>query len=257
MAAHFLAERYRQMLAARGYELTTKSKVLDFGCGSGSLVHALRDTGLDVVGFEPFGGVAPANDPLFTSLEWPNPFQPENYLGKASKLPDLTIDWRGKFRLPYPDATFDFVYSTEVMEHVSDHEPVVAELRRVMKPDGVAIHSFPSRYRLIEPHIHVPLGGIVKIYPWYRAWLTVLPKKNPWLVSLSRRELAGMSYWYARGSLHYRTPRYLARLGRKYYHCSSFVPELWEAGSADRLPQFGWLYTRIKNVIWMLERPQL
>lgn len=256
MATHYLAERYRNMLAARGYELTGDSKILDFGCGSGILVRELREAGLDVVGFEPFGGIAPDNDPLFASLNWQNPFVAAKYTGDPKTLPVVQIDWKRNFQLPYPNASYDFVYSTEVMEHVSDHEAVVAELRRVMKPSGVAIHSFPSRYRLIEPHIHIPLGGIIKGYPWYRGWHAVLPNKNPWLVDLSRKQLARMSYWYAHGSLHYRPTRYFRRLGNRYYHSSSFVPELWEAGSTDRLPRYPWLYTRIRHVIWMLERPR-
>jgi SAM-dependent methyltransferase len=254
MPEHYLLRRYSRMLAARGWTLTETSKILDFGCGAGSYVRAFREEGYDVRGFEPFGGIAPSDDPAFSSLDWPSPYKVENY--RRRHLPDLTIDWKRDFRLPYPDATFDFVFSTEVMEHISDHDAVLAELSRVMKPDAMAIHSFPARYRLMEPHVLVPLGGVLKFAAWYRAWLAIWPPKaNPWLAGLSGKETARMSLWYARGSLHYPTLKQLRRIADRYFERSTFVPLAWEEGSAKIRFVFPWLYSRTQNVIWMLERP--
>ena len=46
--------------------------------------------------------------------------------------------------LPFCDACFDAVICTEVLEHVADPRTVVGEVRRVIKPDGLAIFTVPK-----------------------------------------------------------------------------------------------------------------
>ncbi len=49
--------------------------------------------------------------------------------------------------MAFDDATFDFIYSMAVFEHISDIRPAVAELNRVLAPGGIAVitpHLFPS-----------------------------------------------------------------------------------------------------------------
>ena len=45
--------------------------------------------------------------------------------------------------LPFPGATFDKVLLSEVLEHVVDEDALLAELRRVMKPNGILVVSVP------------------------------------------------------------------------------------------------------------------
>lgn len=47
--------------------------------------------------------------------------------------------------LPFPDASFDVVVSFETIEHVPDPMHALAELRRVLKADGLLIISTPDR----------------------------------------------------------------------------------------------------------------
>jgi SAM-dependent methyltransferase len=46
--------------------------------------------------------------------------------------------------IPYSDATFDVVFSSNVLEHVQDIKGMMAEIRRVLKVDGVAVHILPT-----------------------------------------------------------------------------------------------------------------
>ena len=79
-------------------------------------------------------------------------------------------------RLSYPDASFDLVTHTEVLEHVPDEARAFAELHRVLRPGGTMLFTVPlyggyptverARLRdgeiehLMEPAYHIdPLRG--------------------------------------------------------------------------------------------------
>ncbi|MBF6025982.1 class I SAM-dependent methyltransferase [Lysobacter niastensis] len=54
--------------------------------------------------------------------------------------------------LPFADAQFDAVVSFETIEHHDKHEEMMAEVRRVLKPDGILIISSPNKLHYsIEP----------------------------------------------------------------------------------------------------------
>lgn len=46
--------------------------------------------------------------------------------------------------LPFPDASFDAVISSNALEHIGDLAGMHAEIRRVLKPDGIAAHALPT-----------------------------------------------------------------------------------------------------------------
>ena len=46
--------------------------------------------------------------------------------------------------LPFPDESFDIVYSSNVLEHVKDLDLLLRETKRVIKPTGIIIHLIPS-----------------------------------------------------------------------------------------------------------------
>jgi SAM-dependent methyltransferase len=50
--------------------------------------------------------------------------------------------------LPYPDARFDLVLANHVLEHVEDDWRALAEIRRVLRPGGIAILQVPVAQRL-------------------------------------------------------------------------------------------------------------
>ena len=55
-------------------------------------------------------------------------------------------------RLPFPDATFDVVFSHEVLEHVTDDRACVAEMVRVTQPGGRIVIFVPNRLYPFETH---------------------------------------------------------------------------------------------------------
>jgi SAM-dependent methyltransferase len=54
---------------------------------------------------------------------------------------DVVGDARG---IPFSDASVDVVLATQVLEHIPDPIAVLAEIRRVLKPDGKLLLSVPS-----------------------------------------------------------------------------------------------------------------
>lgn len=58
-------------------------------------------------------------------------------------------------QLPFADQSFDVVLSNHVIEHVGDEHAQrahLAQLRRVLRPDGVGYLAVPNRWMLVEPH---------------------------------------------------------------------------------------------------------
>lgn len=150
------------LLRAVGETPRPGARILDLGCGAGLGVAALVARGFDAHGFDIFefwrehsqwywseGGVGECADRLIAGNETP-------------------------YRLPYPDASFDYVISSEVLEHVDDRAGVFREVRRVLKPGGISAHIFPSRTKpLVEGHVGVPIAILCKWRPWLKAaaWL--------------------------------------------------------------------------------------
>jgi SAM-dependent methyltransferase len=46
--------------------------------------------------------------------------------------------------IPFADAAFDIVYSSNVLEHVERLDTLMEETRRVLRPDGIALHLLPN-----------------------------------------------------------------------------------------------------------------
>lgn len=93
--------------------------VLEIGAGSGHQAAALSGLGYRV------DAIDLASSPYF----------------HAQIHPVLAYDGR---HIPFPDQTFDIVFSSNVLEHVTELEPLLAEMRRVLKPGGLSVHLMPS-----------------------------------------------------------------------------------------------------------------
>ena len=57
--------------------------------------------------------------------------------------------------IPHPDSTFDLIWSTNVLEHVTDPAKVLAEAYRVLKPGGTAVFVVPNYGSFWEGHYGV------------------------------------------------------------------------------------------------------
>ena len=82
------------------------------------------------------------------------------YLTAGTQLTTLDIDPGSgadivgdicKFNGRLTDSSFDIVICTEVLEHVSNPFLAVAEILRLLKPNGVAFFSAPFNFRIHGP----------------------------------------------------------------------------------------------------------
>jgi SAM-dependent methyltransferase len=44
---------------------------------------------------------------------------------------------------PFRDATYDFIFASHVLEHIPDDQKAIREIRRILKPGGIAILPVP------------------------------------------------------------------------------------------------------------------
>jgi SAM-dependent methyltransferase len=71
------------------------------------------------------------------------------FLGEAAE-PGTEIDGirhEDGLRLSFPDASFDLILSNDVLEHVPDVTKAFGELRRVIRPGGSLLATFPFTFR--------------------------------------------------------------------------------------------------------------
>lgn len=127
-------------------KMTTASKpdakVLDYGCGSGKVVAAARQLGLDVYGADIYYDASTAY---------------KDEVKKLGLFGDV-IREISNGRLGFDDSYFDLITSNQVFEHVEDMDNVLDEIHRVMKKGAIFLCLFPSKGVIREGHIGIPFA---------------------------------------------------------------------------------------------------
>ena len=95
------------------------ARILEVGAGTGWQARALAARGYDIEAID-----IPDSNHRHARI-WP------------------IVDFDGSI-IPYPDASFDVVYSSNVLEHVGDIVTLNSEIARVLRPDGMAVHYVPT-----------------------------------------------------------------------------------------------------------------
>ena len=177
----------RADLLAKYVPLDGNTKLLEIGSGFGTnLATWLQEFGIDGYGVEP------------TSPGFDAGFAASRILFSANGLdPERLFEAPGE-SLPFPDRTFDVVYSANVLEHTANPKKVLSEAVRVLKPGGILHMEMPNFLSYFEGHYMVVmppllwrgmLGQVIKfIYrrdPTYAA--TLRTEINPiWIRSTFR-----------------------------------------------------------------------
>jgi len=103
-----------------------KGRGLDLGCGDGKLTKILNDSIYDLN--RRWTGVDP--DPDETALAQEVGIYERVHTVAGSEIPEVS-------------ASFDFVFSNSVLEHIPDIDPVIAEVSRLLCENGKFIFTVP------------------------------------------------------------------------------------------------------------------
>lgn len=152
------------MLTFRFEELRLRpgARVLDVGAGFGRHVYECARRGAHVVALDHAADeVTQTRDTLAAMVE----------AGEITTDQLVGVLRGDACRLPFRDATFDVVITSEVLEHIQDDVAALAEMVRVLKPGGRFAVTVPAwlpevvNWKLSDDY-HAPgaVGGHVRIY---------------------------------------------------------------------------------------------
>ena len=136
------------------------TRVLDMGCGGGRHAYEAWRRGATVVALD------------MDEQELKSVHYVVHEMNEANELPHGRIGGptRGDaLALPFPDATFDCIITSEVLEHVWADTTAIRELVRVLRPGGRMAVTVPTRWPervcwALDAEYHDRPGGHVRIY---------------------------------------------------------------------------------------------
>jgi SAM-dependent methyltransferase len=161
-----LVDRVAAAAAAAAAAPSDDARVLEVGCGPGRLSILLaRRYGLDVTGVD--------LDPAMIERAKANASHPAEEHGREPSF--LVGDVAS---LSFPDRSFDLVVSTLSMHHWADPTTGLAEIGRVLRPDGRALvwdfraGPVPLHGRMPDPaeRAHESPLRVVSVTPWRWPW---------------------------------------------------------------------------------------
>ena len=107
-------------------ELVAGLRVLDAACGEGYGAALLADRAAAVTGVDLSAATIA-------------------HAGERYPAPNLEFRQADCLDLPIEDASFDAIVSFETLEHLENHDRLLEEFRRVLKPDGFLLISTPDK----------------------------------------------------------------------------------------------------------------
>ena len=130
---HFMNKRKEAVLAYLDrFSQGDSLKVLDAGCGPGSLAEEIAKRGHKTTGLDySLDMVAQASRSV------------ESAGTKCARFIQGDLD-----SLPFQDSSFDAVICVGVLQYLPDDRISIAELGRVLRPGGIAIITFPNIFRI-------------------------------------------------------------------------------------------------------------
>lgn len=121
-------------------------RLLDVGCGPGSITLGLADRVGSAVGIDP------AEEAIDMAREL------------AGDRSDVSFRRGDAYDLPFEDGAFDVVFAHQVLQHLADPVAALTEARRVLRPGGIiAVRDADYGTMVHDPH-HPRLDSWARLY---------------------------------------------------------------------------------------------
>jgi SAM-dependent methyltransferase len=140
--------------------ISAGEQVLDLGCGAGRHAFECFRRGADVVALDLNAGDLTGVEAMFRAMR---------DAGETPPLATAVAIRANAHRLPFPDASFDLVIASEILEHIPDDRAAIAEAVRVLRPGGRLAVTVPRWWPervcwALSDAYHQVDGGHVRIY---------------------------------------------------------------------------------------------
>lgn len=130
---------YETVLSLVPNDENTRFSILDLGSGQGLLLRRIRSKYPNSSVF----GVDFSKELVY----------------RASKKENVNCIMADVLHIPIAEKSMDYVFCTEVIEHVNDPKMLLSEIRRLLKPTGKLIITVPNRFG------YYPAYAFLKIFP--------------------------------------------------------------------------------------------
>lgn len=138
-----MAFKRRVKTIVLGLDIQEKDKILDCGCGEGFYLKIISElSSCQLYGFD----------------------YDDDVLDRARRELDtsrIQLDKGDIYSLPYKDKEFDKIILSEVLEHLPDDIRALAEVKRVLKPNGVLFITVPNHN---YPFLWDPINKILETF---------------------------------------------------------------------------------------------
>lgn len=128
-----LSERRRVIYVMQMLKVAPMMKTLDLGCGVGTFAFHMAKAGVDAYGIDY------SEESIKMAEKLCEKFKVKPHFISADIVKGL----------PYDDNYFDRIACVDFIEHITDEDKVrvVKEMKRVLKPDGLAVIYTPNKIR--------------------------------------------------------------------------------------------------------------
>jgi SAM-dependent methyltransferase len=162
-----LSKSYKRAGIIERYAPLRSAKLLEVGSGFGTnLAVWIRQFNVDAYGIEPGGEGFNQGYLASRKILEANGMDPERVINSTGEA------------LPFPDESFDIVYSANVLEHTENPERVFMESLRVLRPGGLLHMEMPNYLSYFEGHYLVFQPPII-CKPMLAWWVKLVFGRDP------------------------------------------------------------------------------